>query len=70
MTTEISELIVEKMREKSFSNRRLARLLGVHPQTIVWWRSGRRVPQTQNIMALSAALGVAADELLNKCSNN
>ena len=65
---EISQLITEQMREKRMSGRRLARLLGVHPQTIVWWRSGRRRPGVQNIMPLSVALDIDPAELL-KSSN-
>lgn len=61
---EISQIIINRMREKRISGRCLATRLGVHPQTITWWRTGQRRPSVQYVIPLSDALDIDPAELL------
>lgn len=64
MTT-IATVIDRKMREKKLTTRLLSEKIGVHPQTVQWWRNGRRIPRAEYILPLSAALDLPVETLLS-----
>jgi transcriptional regulator with XRE-family HTH domain len=61
----IATLITERMNEKEIKASELSQTLGVHPQTIIWWKTGKRHPRAQYITQLAHALDISVESLLD-----
>jgi DNA-binding XRE family transcriptional regulator len=56
--------IREYRRERSWTQFQLALAIGVQPQTIYLWESGRRLPQVPQLRKLGEVFGVCSDEIV------
>lgn len=61
----IAALITERMNEKEIKTGQLSQTLGVHPQTVTWWKTGKRRPRSQYITPLALALDLSIESLLD-----
>ena len=61
----LNEKIAWYRREKKLSQEELAARVGVSRQAVSKWELGESAPDTGKLLALSQALGVTADHLLN-----
>ena len=55
--------IREFRRERSWTQFQLALAVGVQPQTIYLWESGRRLPQVPQLRKLGVVFGICSDEI-------
>jgi DNA-binding XRE family transcriptional regulator len=55
--------IREYRRERSWTQFQLALAVGVQPQTIYLWESGRRLPQVPQLRKLGEVFGVCSDDI-------
>ena len=62
----IGQRIAQKRKELGLSQEALGSKLGVSRQAISKWETAESVPETGNLAALAAALGVTVDELLSE----
>lgn len=60
----IPELLVERREEAGISQRAVARVLGVSPQTYVWWERGAVTPKPAAAGALAQWLGISKADVL------
>lgn len=60
----IAAFLVEKRREKGFTQQQLAQLLHVSFQAVSKWETGASLPGPELLLSLGAHLGVSADEIL------
>ena len=49
--------------ERSWTQFQLALAVGVQPQTIYLWESGRRLPQVPQLRKLGEVFGICSDEI-------
>lgn len=59
----VAERIKAARKAKGINQSALARLLGITPQAVQSWESGKSVPRNQNLQELCSALGVTAGHL-------
>lgn len=57
-------LIALMRKEKGYTQRQLAEILGISDKTLSKWETGRGFPEMSLIMPLCEALGIRADDLL------
>jgi DNA-binding XRE family transcriptional regulator len=50
-------------REQGWTQYELALRVGVHPQAVYLWESGRRTPQVPQMRKLGQAFGMCSDEI-------
>ncbi len=50
-------------RSRGWTQYELALRVGVHPQAVYLWESGRRTPQVPQMRKLGAAFGICSDEI-------
>lgn len=55
--------IRELRRERGWTQFELALAVGVQPQTIYLWESGRRMPQVPQLRRLGEIFGLCSDEI-------
>ena len=55
--------IRELRRERSWTQYELALRVGVHPQAVYLWESGRRTPQVPQLRKLGKIFGLCSDEI-------
>jgi DNA-binding XRE family transcriptional regulator len=55
--------IRELRRERGWTQFQLALAVGVQPQTVYLWESGRRVPQVPQLRKLGEVFGLCSDEI-------
>ena len=55
--------IRELRRELGWTQFQLALAVGVQPQTVYLWESGRRIPQVPKRRKLGAVFGICSDEI-------
>ena len=55
--------IRELRRERGWTQFQLALAVGVQPQTVYLWESGRRVPQVPQLRKLGQVFGLCSDEI-------
>ena len=55
--------IRELRRERGWTQFELALAIGVQPQTIYLWESGRRMPQVPQMRKLGEVFGLCSDEI-------
>ena len=55
--------IRELRRERGWTQFELALAVGVQPQTIYLWESGRRLPQVPQVRKLGQVFGLCSDEI-------
>lgn len=55
--------IRELRRERGWTQFELALAVGVQPQTIYLWESGRRLPQVPQVRRLGQVFGLCSDEI-------
>ena len=55
--------IRELRRERGWTQFELALAIGVQPQTIYLWESGRRMPQVPQLRKLGANFGMCSDDI-------
>jgi DNA-binding XRE family transcriptional regulator len=55
--------IRELRRERGWTQFELAVAVGVQPQTVYLWESGRRQPQVSQMRRLGAVFGLCSDEI-------
>jgi DNA-binding XRE family transcriptional regulator len=55
--------IRELRRERGWTQFELALAVGVRPQTVYLWESGRRVPQVPQMRRLGEVFGLCSDEI-------
>lgn len=55
--------IRERRLERGWTQFELALEVGVHPQAVYLWESGRRTPQVPQLRALGVLFGVCSDEI-------
>ena len=55
--------IRELRRERGWTQFELALAVGVQPQTIYLWESGRRLPQVPQLRRLGQVFGLCSDEI-------
>jgi DNA-binding XRE family transcriptional regulator len=55
--------IRELRRERGWTQFQLALAVGVQPQTIYLWESGRRLPQVPQLRKLGEVFGLCSDEI-------
>ena len=56
--------IRELRRERGWTQFELALAIGVQPQTIYLWESGRRMPQVPQMRKLGEVFGLCSDEIV------
>jgi DNA-binding XRE family transcriptional regulator len=56
--------IRELRRERGWTQFQLAVAVGVQPQTIYLWESGRRLPQVPQLRTLGQVFGLCSDEIV------
>ena len=57
------QTIRELRRERGWSQYELALKVGVHPQAVYLWESGRRTPQVPQLRTLGQLFGLCSDEI-------
>ena len=60
----IGKRIKELRKELDYTQNKLAQVLGVTQDSISLWESGKRIPDTQYIIALAKFFNVTSDYLL------
>jgi transcriptional regulator with XRE-family HTH domain len=50
-------------QDRGWTQYELARRVGVHPQAVYLWESGRRTPQVPQLRKLGAIFGLCSDEI-------
>lgn len=50
-------------QERSWTQYELARMVGVHPQAVYLWESGRRTPQVPQLRKLGRIFGLCSDDI-------
>jgi DNA-binding XRE family transcriptional regulator len=55
--------IRELRRERGWTQFQLALAVGVQPQTVYLWESGRRIPQVPQLRKLGQVFGLCSDEI-------
>jgi DNA-binding XRE family transcriptional regulator len=55
--------IRELRRERGWTQFELALAVGVQPQTVYLWESGRRMPQVPQVRRLGEIFGICSDEI-------
>jgi DNA-binding XRE family transcriptional regulator len=55
--------IRELRRERGWTQFLLALAVGVQPQTVYLWESGRRIPQVPQLRKLGEVFGICSDEI-------
>ena len=55
--------IRELRRERGWTQFELALAVGVQPQTVYLWESGRRIPQVPQVRKLGQIFGICSDEI-------
>ena len=60
----IGEIIREERIHKNLTQSQLAERIGVTQDSISLWEKGKRIPDTQYIIALCKVFGISADYLL------
>jgi DNA-binding XRE family transcriptional regulator len=55
--------IRELRRERGWTQFELALAVGVQPQTVYLWESGRRMPQVPQVRKLGEIFGICSDEI-------
>jgi DNA-binding XRE family transcriptional regulator len=55
--------IAELRRERGWTQFDLALAVGVQPQTVYLWESGRRQPQVTQMRKLGKVFGICSDEI-------
>jgi len=55
--------IRELRQERAWSQYELAVMVGVHPQAVYLWESGRRTPQVPHMRKLGRAFGLCSDDI-------
>jgi transcriptional regulator with XRE-family HTH domain len=60
----IPELLFERREEAGWSQRAVARKLGVSPQTYVWWERGAVTPKATAAGELAEWLGLTKGDIL------
>jgi transcriptional regulator with XRE-family HTH domain len=63
----IGENIKRLRKEKGLSQIELSVEIGVYPDYISFWESGKRMPSLLNAVALADSLGISLDELCGRC---
>ena len=61
----IGAFIAQVRKEKSYTQRQLADLLGISDKTISKWETGNGLPEVSLMMPLCDALGITVNELLS-----
>jgi DNA-binding XRE family transcriptional regulator len=56
--------IRELRQERGLSQNDLAIQIGVHPQAVYLWESGRRMPLVPQIRKLGRLFGICSDEIM------
>lgn len=51
-------------RERNWTQFELALAVGVQPQTVYLWESGRRIPQVPQLRRLGQVFGICSDEIM------
>ena len=59
----MTKTIRELRRERGWTQFELALAVGVQPQTIYLWESGRRLPQVPQVRKLGQIFGICSDEI-------
>lgn len=62
----ISTNLIKQRDMRGWTQEQLAEAIGVSRSTIAKWEAGKGVPKVDNLIALSRALGVTIDSLLNE----
>lgn len=52
--------------QRKLSQKELAQKMGVTPSAISHWETGRRVPDANDLIAMSKALGCKVDDLIKE----
>ena len=61
--TRTVKTIRERRRELGWTQFQLALAVGVQPQTVYLWESGRRIPQVPQLRKLGEVFGICSDEI-------
>lgn len=61
---DIGERLVQKRKEKGYTQEKLAELIEVTPQMISYAEQGRKAMRPENIIKICCALNISADYLL------
>lgn len=56
---------IKAARKRKYTQEELAEILGVHPNTIVRWEHGTRVPNAEKLKAIADILGTTPSALLS-----
>lgn len=67
MTT--GEVISEKRKELGWTQEKLAEMMNASRPTISYWESGKCMPDTTKIIAMSKIFRCSTDDLLNPMPN-
>lgn len=62
----IAPLLIELRESRGLSQRRVAQLLQVSPQTLNGWEKGRNEPPVEHLVRLSYLYGVSMDTICGK----
>ena len=61
----IGAFIAQARKEKSYTQRQLADILGISDKTVSKWETGNGLPEVSLMMPLCDALGITVNELLS-----
>ena len=70
MSLSLGKKISELRKEKGITQEELADKLGVSPQAVSKWESGKSAPSTTNLLALAELFGLTAEDLLKEVQNS
>ncbi|MGN0817342.1 MAG: helix-turn-helix domain-containing protein [Candidatus Coproplasma sp.] len=67
----IGEFLADLRREKGYTQKQVADMLGISNRTLSAWEQGRAYPDVLTLPSLAKIYGVTADEILNgeRCNN-
>ena len=64
-----SERLTEMRKQKGYTQKHLAELLGISPTRLNYWEKGKREPDVVNILEIAKTLEVSIDYLIGNSDN-
>ena len=64
-----SERLTEMRKQRGYTQKHLAELLGISPTRLNYWEKGKREPDVVNILEIAKTLDVSIDYLIGNSDN-